>query len=73
MKKAVSVILLVLYSAGIYAQQVKIIKCNTPTVNVGGKDLSVGSSFDKNSSIKWSSKTQVVMVRNTDGRVIRRR
>lgn len=55
----------------IKAQQVKIIKCNTPTINVGGKDLSVGSSFDKNSSIKWSSKTQVVMVRNTDGRVIR--
>lgn len=55
----------------INAQQVKIIKCNTPTVNVGGKDLSVGNSFDKNSAIKWSSKTQVVMVRNTDGRIIR--
>lgn len=53
------------------AQQVKIIKCNTPTINVGGVDLSVGNSFDKNSTIKWSSKTQVVMVRNTDGRVIR--
>ena len=57
--------------AGIYAQQVKIIKCNTPTVNVGGKDLSVGDSFDKNNAIKWSSKTQVVMVKNTDGRIVR--
>lgn len=53
------------------AQQVKIVKCNTPTINVGGKDLCVGNSFDKNSTIKWSSKTQVVMVRNTDGRVVR--
>ena len=71
MRRAVSIILLVFCCACIYAQQVKIIKCNTPTVNVGGKDLSVGNSFDKNSTIKWSSKTQVVMVRNSDGRVIR--
>ena len=71
MRRAVSIILLVFWCACIYAQQVKIIKCNTPTVNVGGKDLSVGNSFDKNSTIKWSSKTQVVMVRNSDGRVIR--
>lgn len=55
----------------LFAQQVKIIKCNTPTINVGGKDLCVGNSFDQNSTIKWSSKTQVVVVRNTDGRVIR--
>lgn len=71
MKKAVFAILFVLYSAGIYAQQVRIIKCNTPTVNVGGKNLCVGNSFDKNSVIKWSSKTQVVMVRNSDGRILR--
>ena len=71
MRRAVSIILLVFCCACIYAQQVKIIKCNTPTVNVGGKDLSVGNPFDKNSTIKWSSKTQVVMVRNSDGRVIR--
>lgn len=71
MRRAVSIILLVFCCACICAQQVKIIKCNTPTVNVGGKDLSVGNSFDKNSTIKWSSKTQVVMVRNSDGRVIR--
>jgi hypothetical protein len=71
MRRAVSIILLVFCCACIYAQQVKIIKCNTPTVNVGGKNLSVGNSFDKNSTIKWSSKTQVVMVRNSDGRVIR--
>ena len=58
-------------SVVVNAQQVKIVKCNTPTINVGGKELSVGNSFDKNSTIKWSSKTQVVMVRNTDGRVIR--
>lgn len=55
----------------IYAQQVRIVKCNTPIVNVGGKDLSAGDSFDKNSTIKWSSKTQVVVVKNTDGRIFR--
>ena len=58
-------------SVVVNAQQVKIVKCNTPTINVGGNELSVGNSFDKNSTIRWSSKTQVVMVRNTDGRVIR--
>ena len=58
-------------SVVVNAQQVKIVKCNTPTINVGGNELSVGNSFDMNSTIKWSSKTQVVMVRNPDGRVIR--
>lgn len=58
-------------SSSIYAQQVKIIKSNTPTIIIGGKDLSVGDSFDKSSTIKWISKTQVVMIRNTDGRIIR--
>lgn len=71
MRKIIICIFMLLDCIVINAQQVKIIKCNTPTVNVGGKDLSVGNSFDKNSAIKWSSKTQVVMVRNTDGRIIR--
>lgn len=71
MKKILICIMLNLCCAVSYAQQVKIVKCNTPTINIGGQNLSVGNSFDKNSTIKWSSKTQVVMVRNTDGRVIR--
>ena len=69
--RKVLICVLLWFSVGIYAQQVKIIKCNTPTINVGGKELIVGNSFDKNSAIKWSSKTQVVMVRDTDGRIIR--
>lgn len=72
MKKRIVFILMILFaSCRINAQQVRIIKSNTPTINIGGKELSVGDSFDKNSAIKWTSKTQVVMVRNTDGRVIR--
>ena len=69
--RKVLICVLLWFSVGIYAQQVKIIKCNTPTINVGGKELIVGNSFDKNSAIRWSSKTQVVMVRDTDGRIIR--
>lgn len=72
MKKRIVFILMILFaSCRINAQQVRIIKSNTPTINIGGKELRVGDSFDKNSAIKWTSKTQVVMVRNTDGRVIR--
>lgn len=72
MKKRIVFILMILFaSCRINAQQVRIIKSNTPTINIGGKELSVGDSFDKSSTIKWISKTQVVMIRNTDGRIIR--
>lgn len=72
MKKVIFLLSFVWISTGsAVAQQVKIIKCNTPTVSVGGKELGIGSSFDKESTIKWSSPSQVVMVRNSDGRIIR--
>ena len=72
MKKTIVLLIAICVSTiHIVAQQVKIVKCNTPTINIGGNELSVGSSFDKNSTIKWSSTNQVIMVRNTDGRVIR--
>ncbi len=69
--KYIFLLFLVNCIANISAQEVKILKCNTPTVNVGGKNLTIGNSFDKNSTIRWSSPNQVVIIRNSDGRIIR--
>lgn len=51
--------------------QAKILKSNTPSVNIGGKELSVGDFFAEKGVVKWRSKDQVVMVRRSDGHIIR--
>lgn len=70
-KNIILYIIVALNSIGVKAQQVKIIKSNTPTINIGGENLKVGDTFDCNKVIKWTSSTQVVIVRNADGRSIR--
>lgn len=42
---------------------------NTPTINIGGKNLKVGNRFDENAVINWSSNNQAMKVLSDDNKI----
>lgn len=46
------------------ADNYKILFANTKTVNIGGKTLAVGDTFDDQQKISWSNNSQAIKVQN---------
>ncbi len=42
----------------------EIVRLNTPTINIGGKDLAIGKTFAEGAEIKWSGKKQHMEAKN---------
>ena len=53
-----------LISSTAFCNPVKILFLNTPTINIGGKNLKVGDTFDDAAIIKWQSAKQAMKVQN---------
>ena len=53
-----------LISSAAFCGPVKILFLNTPTINIGGKKLKVGDTFDDAAMIKWQSAKQAMKVQN---------
>lgn len=53
-----------LISSAAISGPVKILFLNTPTINIGGKNLKVGDTFDDAATIKWQSAKQAMKVQN---------
>jgi len=64
MKRIFSLYLLLVVAATLGAARYKIMKLSTPTVVIGGKTCRVGSVFDENDDIKWTSDDQVLCAYN---------
>lgn len=69
MKKIVSLLLMAvcLLTAGAETYQIKVL--NTPTINIDGKELKVGDSFDSSATINWSSDRQAMKVLSDKNKV----
>ncbi len=70
-KKIVFILILCGSSLVSMAQNVTIVKCNTPSVNINGKELKAGAIFAANSKINWKSPKQVIIVRNASRKLVR--
>lgn len=51
-------------SSAAFGEPVKILFLNTPSINIGGKNLKVGDSFDDAATINWQSAKQAMKVQN---------
>ncbi len=72
MKKLVFCILIMfLYCGTGMAQSVKLIKSNLPEVVVDNKRIEIGESFSTSSTINWVSPKQVIIVRDSSGKLVR--
>ena len=71
MKKYLFLLIALGISFGARAQKVTIVKSNTPTVNINGKQLRAGDAFSLNSKIFWASPKQVIIVRNGNAKMTR--
>lgn len=69
MKKIVSLLFMAvcLLTAGAETYQIKVL--NTPTINIDGKELKVGDSFDSSATINWSSDRQAMKVLSDKNKV----
>ncbi len=63
--------LLVLVSTLANAQDLKIFRLNTPSINIDGKECKVGDSFTKASKITWSDAKQVIIAKDSSGKLLR--
>ena len=63
--------LLAFFTTNIAAQQMKIVRCTTPTIIIGGKKCARGNTFDKKEKISWVSSTQVLIAKDEKGRLVR--
>lgn len=48
------------------ADTYKILRLNTPTITIGGKQLKIGDTFNGTSQIKWNDSKQAMEVRNVE-------
>lgn len=69
MKRILSVIFCALSMIIATARTFEIKVLNTPTINIGGKDLKVGNHFDEHAIINWSSDKQAIKVLSDDNKV----
>lgn len=69
MKKFAAFLLMALcmLTAGAETFQIKVL--NTPTINIDGKELKVGDSFDSSATINWSSDRQAMKVLSDKNKV----
>ena len=63
--------LLVLVSTLANAQDLQVFRLNTPSINIDGKECKVGDSFNKASKITWSDAKQVVIAKDSSGKLLR--
>ena len=66
-------LLLFLYSITILATSArtfKIIKLNTPTINIGNKELCVNDYFNETEHIKWQSTSQAMKIKSDDNKIM---
>lgn len=71
MKKILFLFISVAFTATSNADQYKILHMNTSSINIGGKSLHVGDTFDEEMPIKWESEKQAMKVLNTKTKKIR--
>jgi len=64
MKKYIASLLLVFVCLSANADNYKILFINTKTVCIGGKNLSVGDTFDDKQKIEWANANQAIKVQN---------
>lgn len=69
MKTILSVICLTFSMMIANARTFEIKVLNTPTINIGGKDLTVGKRFSDKAIIKWSSNKQAMKVLSDDNKI----
>lgn len=63
-KKLCIVSICTMISCAAVSGPVKILFLNTPTINIGGKNLKVGDTFDDAATINWQSAKQAMKVQN---------
>lgn len=69
MKKFLALFFFVLSLTVANARTFEIKVINTPTINIGGKNLKVGNTFDEKAPIVWSSDHQAMKVVSDDNNV----
>lgn len=52
-------------------QTMKISRLNTPTVNIDGKECKAGDTFTKSSKVNWKDTKQVIIAKDSDGKLLR--
>ena len=65
------ILLSILSSANLCAQKMKIVRCTTPTIIIGGIKCNVGDTFDKDAPISWISSKQVMIAKDEKGELVR--
>ncbi len=63
-KKLFIISICTMMSCAAVGEPVKILFLNTPTINIGGKNLKVGDTFDDAATINWQSSKQAMKVQN---------
>ena len=58
-------------STVVNAQKMKIVRCTTSNIVIGGVKCVVGDTFDKKSKIVWESPKQVLIAKDEKGRLVR--
>ena len=62
---------LLILTVTVNAQKLKIIRCTTSSIIIGGVKCVVGDTFDKESKITWESPKQVLIAKDEKGRLLR--
>lgn len=63
-KFALCAIMFLFFSQSLVADTYKILFLNTSNININGKELKVGNTFDSSESINWDNESQAVKVMN---------
>ena len=65
------VTILSFFTTSVTSQQMKIVRCTTPSIIINGKKCVKGDIFDKNSKISWVSAKQVFIAKDEKGHLVR--
>ena len=62
---------LLFVSLSMQGQTMRISRLNTPTVNIDGKECKAGDTFTKSSKVNWKDTKQVIIAKDSDGKLLR--
>ncbi len=69
MKRIFIITLLLALAEMVHARTFEIKVLNTPSININGKELKVGNSFEETAQINWSSDKQAMKVLSDDNKI----
>lgn len=65
------IILFLFSSVTVNAQKMKIVRCTTSSIVIGGEKCVVGDTFDRKAEISWESPKQILIAKDEKGRLVR--